>query len=87
MIEGQEGEIQVMMAAFDSNNLPSVTVTDSEAKIIITDDSRGLIRIKPKAGLQKFKGTVSIKNQSGIAKTEHWEWTINVLPKKPQISK
>ncbi|MGV3611565.1 MAG: hypothetical protein ACO1N0_11485 [Fluviicola sp.] len=80
--EGDTAEITVGVAAFDSYNQPEVTLQSIDGEILKPENGTGKVRIKPKKGLQKIKGTVSIKNKSGIKKTENWEWDIQVLPKK-----
>lgn len=80
--EGESAEITIGIAAFDSYNQPEVTLESIEGEILQSENGTGKVRIKPKKGLQKVKGTVSIKNKSGIKKTLMWEWDIQVLPKK-----
>lgn len=79
--EGDEVKINVLMAAFDSYNQPSISTTNVSSTLEYIEDGIGTVSITPKKGLQTIKGTVSIRNKSGVLKTENWEWTINVLPK------
>ena len=79
--EGEEVKIQVLMAAFDSENQPRVTTTYGTSMITHNGDGTGTVMITPKLGLNTIKGTVSIRNKSGVEKTENWEWTVNVLKK------
>lgn len=82
---GDEVELQVMMAAFDSDNQPTVTVTEgAEAEIEYKGDGQGRVKFKTGAGTMTLKGTVSIKNKSGVPKTEAWEHEIIIM--KPQGS-
>ncbi|MCO4814339.1 MAG: hypothetical protein KC454_06475 [Flavobacteriales bacterium] len=79
--EGEEVKIRVLMAAYDSYNQPNVTTTNAPSDVTYESDGMGIVSITPELGINTIKGTVSIKNKSGIEKTENWEWTINVLPK------
>ncbi|MNU69490.1 hypothetical protein D3C71_588750 [compost metagenome] len=77
---GDEVELKVMMAAFDSDNQPEVT---SNSGSIIIDGGQGTVKTKVSAGAEMVvSGTVSIKNKSGVKKTENWTHTIKVM--KPQ---
>jgi hypothetical protein len=79
-IEGEEIQIKVIMAAFDSDNQPVVKTTANNSTIKYDGWGGGIVSLKPKAGLNTYKGTVSIKNKAGVIKTENWEWTVKVLP-------
>jgi hypothetical protein len=77
---GEEVEIGVMMAAFDSDNQPIVTSNNGQVTVA---DGRGTIKVKVSAGNEmKITGTVAIKKKSGDTKTEPWEHTVLVM--KPQ---
>lgn len=80
--EGETAEITVGIAAFDSYNQPEVTLQSIDGEILKSEQGTGKVHVKPSEGLQKIKGTVSIRNKSGTKKTENWEWDIRVLPKK-----
>lgn len=80
--EGETAEITVGISAFDSYNQPEVVLQSIDGEVLPSEKGVGKVRIKPKVGLQKIQGLVSIKNKSGVKKTEHWEWDIQVLPKK-----
>lgn len=77
-INGEEIEIMVMMAAFDSDREPEVTTYYSGAKIEYREDGIGYVTVKPKKGMNTIRGTVSITNKSGVRKTEEWEYSFNV---------
>jgi hypothetical protein len=82
---GDEVELQVMMAAFDSDNQPTVTVTEgAEVEIEYKGDGQGRVKFRAGAGTMTLKGTVSIKNKSGVAKKE--DWTHEIIIMKPQGS-
>lgn len=74
-----EVEIGVMMAAFDSDNQPTVTGPGA----ITVADGRGTLKVKISGGNEMvLKGTVAIKKKSGEMKQETWEHTIKIM--KPQ---
>jgi hypothetical protein len=80
--EGESTEITVGMVAFDSYNQPEVTIQSGGGEVLKPENGIGKVRVKPKKGLQVIKGSVSIKNKSGVKKTAYWEYYIQVLPKK-----
>ncbi len=74
-----EVEIGVMMAAFDSDNQPTVTGPGA----ITVADGRGTLKVKVSGGNEMvLNGTVAIKKKSGEMKTEPWTHTIKIM--KPQ---
>ncbi len=76
---GDEVELKVMMAAFDSDNQPTVTGPGS----ITVENGQGTLKTKVAGGAEMvLNGTVSIKNKSGVTKTENWTHTIKIM--KPQ---
>jgi GldM C-terminal domain./GldM N-terminal domain. len=76
---GDEVELKVMMAAFDSDNQPEVTGPGA----ITVEGGQGTLKAKVAGGAEMvLSGTVSIKNKSGIKKTENWTHTIKIM--KPQ---
>lgn len=76
---GDEVELKVMMAAFDSDNQPEVTGPGA----ITVDGGQGTLKAKVSGGAEMvLSGTVSIKNKSGVKKTENWQHTIKIM--KPQ---
>jgi len=82
---GDDVELQVMMAAFDSENQPKVTVNEgASAEITYPGNGSGKVVFKAGGATMTISGTVSIKNKSGVAKTEDWEHTVQIM--KPQGS-
>lgn len=76
---GDEIELKVMMAAFDSDNQPTVTGPGS----ITIENGQGTLKTKVAGGAEMvLNGTVSIKNKSGVTKTENWTHTVKIM--KPQ---
>ncbi len=77
---GDEVELKVMMAAFDSDNQPEVTSNSGAIEIA---GGQGTVKTKVSGGAEMvLSGTVSIKNKSGVKKTENWTHTIKIM--KPQ---
>ena len=78
---GEEVELQVMMAAYDSDNQPTVTITSGAegAKVSYKGDGTGRVNFSTSGSNMTLKGTVSIKNKSGVAKVEDWEHEIIVM--------
>ncbi len=77
---GDEVQLNVMMAAFDSDNQPTVTYNGTSFR---GTEGKGLIKTKVGSGTEMtLSGTVSIKNKSGIEKKENWTHTIKIM--KPQ---
>lgn len=82
---GDEIELKVMMAAFDSDNQPKVTLNGSEGNnITYPGNGTGVVKINTGGSTMELSGTVSIKNKSGVPKTEPWTHTIVIM--KPQGS-
>lgn len=76
---GDEVEIKVMMAAFDSDNQPKVTGPGA----INVENGQGTIKVKVSGGAEmNLSGTVAIKNKSGVEKKEPWAHKIKIM--KPE---
>lgn len=79
--QGDDLEVQVLMAAYDTDRQPVVTIdngTVSEVK-----DGKGIVRMKAGSGNEiVLKGSVTIKNKAGMPKTKEWSKTIRIM--KPQ---
>lgn len=78
--QGDEIELSVMMAAFDSDNQPTITGPGS---ISYPEDGQGKMKVKISGGNEMvLNGTVSIKKKTGEIKTEKWSHKIKIM--KPQ---
>jgi gliding motility-associated protein GldM len=76
---GDEVELKVMMAAYDSDNQPVVTGPGS----VTVADGQGTIKMKVSGSNEmKVSGTVAIKKKSGAEKKETWNHTIKIM--KPE---
>ena len=81
---GDEVELNVMMAAFDSDNQPTVTYNGNSFR---GTQGKGLIKTKVGLGTETtLSGTVSIKNKSGQTKTENWSHTIKIMRPQGTVS-
>lgn len=69
--------VQVMMAAFDSDRQPEVTLDGQ--KVSEVKDGQGFVRLKAGATDMNLKGTITIKKKDGSPKTMDWEKTIKVM--------
>jgi ribosomal 50S subunit-associated protein YjgA (DUF615 family) len=80
---GEEIELLVTMAAYDSDKNPVVTA--SSGNVVIES---GIGRVKMKAGNtdMKVNGTVTITNKSGVPYTKPWEWKVAVVKAQGSIS-
>ena len=81
---GDEVGLNVMMAAFDSDNQPTVTYNGNSFR---GTQGKGLIKTKVGSGTEMtLSGTVSIKNKSGQTKTENWSHTIKIMRPQGTVS-
>jgi len=78
--QNEEVEIQVLMAAFDSDKQPIVTVSGGTLRE--TKEGKGYVTAKGGSGELKLSGQITILNKSGVPKTLPWEKTIQIM--KPQ---
>ncbi len=82
---GDEITVEVLMAAFDTDRQPEVTVQG--ATVSETKDGKGIIRTKASGGAEMvLKGTVTIRNKFGIPKTENWSKTIKIMKPSGTVS-
>jgi ribosomal 50S subunit-associated protein YjgA (DUF615 family) len=80
---GEEVELLVTMAAYDSDKNP--VVTSSSGNVEVKD---GIGRIKMKAGMTDMtvNGKVTIVNKSGVPYSRDWEWKVAVVKAQGSIS-
>ena len=82
---GDEVELQVMMAAFDSDNQPTVTYGGKNVPDV--KDGYGIVKTKVSSGTEMvLSGTVAIKNKSGVEKRENWTHTIKIMKPEGTVS-
>lgn len=80
--QNEDVEVQVLMAAFDSDKQPKVVVTSGNATLRETKEGKGYVVTKGSNGELHLTGTITILNKSGIPKMMPWEKTIQIM--KPQ---
>ncbi len=79
--EGEEIELKVTMAAYDSDNNPEVTGSGS----IVVKDGVGTVKTRASGpGEMNLSGTVMIRNKSGVEYRRPWSWKVAIA--KPQGS-
>ena len=78
---GDDIELQVMMAAYDSDNQPKVTVDGYGPEVVTTGNGQGLVKLKAGGSTMTLTGTVAIKNKSGVWKSD--KWTKEIIIMKP----
>jgi hypothetical protein len=82
---GDDVEVSVMMAAFDSDKQPMVTVSGGSLKE--TRDGQGIVTAKVSGtGEMKLTGNVSIAKKDGSMKTLPWEHTIKIMKPEGTVS-
>ena len=82
--QNEEAEIQVLMAAYDSDRQPVVTVAGGTLRE--TKEGKGFITVKGSGSEMKLTGTITILNKSGIPKSMPWEKTIRVMKPSGVVS-
>jgi hypothetical protein len=79
--EGEDIELKVTMAAYDSDNNPVVTGPGT----VTVKDGVGTIKTKASGtGDMTLNGTVMIRNKSGVEYPRPWSWKVSIA--KPQGS-
>jgi hypothetical protein len=79
-----EVTVEVLMAAYDSDKQPEVTVTGGSISEI--KDGKAIIKSKAGGSEMTLRGTISIRKKSGALKTENWEKTIKVMKPSGTVS-
>lgn len=81
---GDDVELNVMMAAFDSDNQPTITYDGAS---FLGTGGKGVIKAKAGSGSEMvLNGTVSIKNKVGLVKTEKWTHTVKIMRPQGTVS-
>lgn len=82
---GDEIEVKVMMAAFDSDNQPLVTTDVGD--ILSIRDGQAIVKAKVSgSGEMVLSGTVAIKKKSGEMKQEPWSFPVKIMKPSGAIS-
>ncbi|MDB2657372.1 hypothetical protein N9Y60_04875 [Crocinitomicaceae bacterium] len=75
---GEEFEVKVMMAAFDSQNQPKVKVEGDE-KVYTGEGGQAIIKRSASGASVDLKGTITILNKQGAEKTREWTASVPVI--------
>lgn len=73
----EEFTVEVLMAAFDSDKQPEVTLNGETVTEV--NNGKGYVKLKAAGSTMDLKGTVSIRNKSGMKKTMEWNKTVHVM--------
>ncbi len=76
---GDEIELKVMMAAFDSEKQPRVTINDNENANVSVKDGLGTIKLKAGGSTMSLSGTVSVQKKNGQWKEEKWAHEVIIM--------
>jgi hypothetical protein len=82
--KNDEVTVEVLMVAYDSDKQPEVTVSGGTLKEV--KDGKGIIKANAGGGDMTLRGTITIRNKSGIPKTESWEKQIKVMAPSGTVS-
>ncbi|MCR9172497.1 MAG: hypothetical protein NXI10_08405 [bacterium] len=74
--KGEEVEIKVLMAAFDSTNNPEVTC--EQGGVIKVHEGVATLRVKVDE-TTTLNGTITVVNKAGARKTKEWKVTVPVM--------
>jgi hypothetical protein len=81
-ISGDTVELQVLMAVHDAYKNPTFEILNG-GKLEKVEKGIGYVKaVIPKSKNIEIKGTITIKNRSGIPHTENWNHKIRILSKK-----
>ena len=80
--QNEEFEVQVLMAAFDTDKQPEVTYNGN--KITNVRDGKGYVKVKAGSSNMTLSGTVAIRKKNGDLTTR--EWTKEIVVMKPSGS-
>lgn len=77
--QGSNINCKVFIAFKDSEQKPDIKVDNKDVKVSYNNDGSFLISTQAnKKGTFKLNGSISIRNKSGIKRTESWEKTIEI---------
>ena len=75
--EGEEFDVSVLMAAYDTDKKPRVTMNGEAVKDI--RDGKGIIHLKGTTGNMELKGNIAVQNKQGLWKDREWSKSIMVI--------
>lgn len=76
---GDDIELNVMMAAYDTDKQPRVTINSQEGSSINIKDGQGIIQLKAGGSTMSLSGTISVQKKSGQWKEEKWEHEVIIM--------
>ena len=76
---GDDVSIRVMMAAFDTDKQPRVTINNMEGAQIDIAHGQGVIKLKAGGNSMLLSGTVAVQKKSGQWKEEKWSHDIVIM--------
>ena len=74
---GETIELKVTMAAYDSDNNP--TVSSNSGSVSVAEGIGTITAKAPQGGEMNFNGTVSIKDKTGTEKPMPWSWKVKIV--------
>jgi len=80
---GEEVELLVTMAAYDSDKNPVVTSSTGNVEV---KDGIGRIKVRAGASDMTVNGKVTIVNKSGVPYTKDWQWKVAVVKAQGSIA-
>jgi hypothetical protein len=82
---GDEIELQVLMAAYDSDKQPVVTYGGATVQDV--KEGKGYIRTRASGGSEMtLSGNITIRNKSGVPKTMPWQKTVKIMKPSGTVS-
>jgi gliding motility-associated protein GldM len=82
---GDEVVLEVLMAAYDSDKQP--VVVPNQGSLKETKDGKGYVTVKASGASEMvLTGSISIKNKSGVKKTENYTKTIKIMKPEGVVS-
>ena len=76
---GDDVSIRVMMAAYDTDKQPRVTINDIEGAQVNVANGQGVIKLKAGGSSMSLSGTVAVQKKSGQWKEEKWSHDIVIM--------
>ncbi len=80
--EGEDFDVSVLMAAYDTDKKPRVTMNGENISDV--RDGKGIISLNGGSGTMELKGTIAVQNKQGVWKER--EWTKSIMVMKPSGS-
>jgi gliding motility-associated protein GldM len=84
--QGEEAEIEVLMAAYDSDRTPTIMLEGKQLPADQVSNGKGRIKVKGSGSEMSLSGSITIVNKSGIPKTLPWEKKIRVMQPSGTVS-